>query len=28
VNLQLWVKVRRRWRDDESMLDRLGFGEH
>ena len=28
VNLQLWVKVRRRWRDDESMLNRLGFGEH
>jgi len=28
VNLQLWVKVRRRWRDDESMLDRLGFGEY
>lgn len=28
VNLQLWVKVRRRWRDDQSMLDRLGFDEH
>ncbi len=25
VDLQLWVKVRRRWRDDESMLDRLGY---
>ena len=28
VNLQLWVKVRRRWRDDQSMLDRLGFDKH
>lgn len=27
VNLQLWVKVRRRWRDDESMLNRLGYRE-
>ncbi len=28
VNLQLWVKVRRRWRDDDSILDRLGFREY
>ncbi len=28
VNLQLWVKVRRRWRDDDSMLDRLGFRDY
>ncbi|MEA4883474.1 MAG: GTPase Era [Clostridia bacterium] len=27
VNLQLWVKVRKRWRDDESFLDRLGYSE-
>ncbi len=27
VNLQLWVKVRPRWRDDDSMLNRLGYRE-
>lgn len=27
INLQTWVKVRRRWRDDESVLDRLGYSE-
>ena len=26
VHLDLHVKVRRRWRDDEQLLDRLGFG--
>jgi len=27
VNLQLWVKVKPRWRDDDSMLNRLGYRE-
>ncbi|HAN87178.1 MAG: GTPase Era [Bacillota bacterium] len=27
INLQTWVKVRRRWRDDQSILDRLGYSE-
>ena len=27
VNLQLWVKVRPKWRDDEAMLNRLGYRE-
>ncbi len=24
INLKTWVKVRRGWRDDEAILDRLG----
>lgn len=27
INLQLWVKVRENWRDNEVMLRNLGFGE-
>ncbi|MBE9516607.1 MAG: GTPase Era [Proteobacteria bacterium] len=27
VNLQLWVKVRENWRDNEAMLRNMGFGE-
>lgn len=27
INLQTWVKVRKRWRDDQSILDRLGYSE-
>lgn len=27
INLQLWVKVRENWRDNEAMLRNLGFGE-
>ncbi len=27
INLQLWVKVRENWRDNETMLRNLGFGE-
>ena len=27
INLQLWVKVRENWRDNEAVLRNLGFGE-
>lgn len=27
INLQLWVKVRENWRDNETVLRNLGFGE-
>ena len=27
INLKTWVKVRRGWRDDEAILDRLGYSE-
>ena len=27
VNLKLWVKVRKNWRDSDSMLKNFGFKE-
>ena len=27
VNLQCWVKVREDWRDNDRMLDNLGFAK-